>query len=129
VLGLLSASIGLGCIVATPFISVVGDRWGRRMGIFLGAVIMAIGGVLQGASINSEFGKLSCLQRIQLIDLVAMFVISRFIIGFGLVFANTYAPMLIGELAHPRDRQVITSLYQTSWYLGAVAAAWTSMFP
>ncbi|KAH6695082.1 general substrate transporter [Plectosphaerella plurivora] len=109
ILGLLSASIGLGCLVATPFISFVGDRWGRRMGIFLGAVIMAIGGVLQGASLN-----------------IAMFVISRFIIGFGLVFANTYAPMLIGELAHPRDRQVITSLYQTSWYLGAVAAAWTT---
>lgn len=57
-----------------------------------------------------------------------MFVLSRFIIGFGLVFANTYAPMLIGELAHPKDRQVITSLYQTSWYLGAVAAACTSMY-
>ncbi|KAM0327002.1 hypothetical protein ACHAQA_006123 [Verticillium albo-atrum] len=109
ILGPLSAIIGLGCIVATPFISFVGDRWGRRFGIFFGAVIMLIGGVIQGASIN-----------------IAMFVISRFIIGFGLVFANTYAPMLIGELAHPKDRQVITSLYQTSWYLGAILAAWTT---
>lgn len=55
-----------------------------------------------------------------------MFLLSRFVIGFGLVFANTYAPILIGELAHPKDRQVITSLYQTSWYLGAIAAAWTT---
>ncbi|KAH7141481.1 general substrate transporter [Dactylonectria estremocensis] len=108
-LGLLSAILGLGCIVATPFISMVGDRWGRRMGIFVGAVIMLIGGVIQGASVH-----------------IAMFLISRFVIGFGLVFANTYAPMLIGELAHPKDRQVATSLYQTSWYLGAVAAAWTT---
>lgn len=46
---------------------------------------------------------------------VGMFLASRFIIGFGLVFANTYAPVLIGELAHPKDRVVITSLYQTSW--------------
>jgi MFS family permease len=53
-----------------------------------------------------------------------MFLISRFIIGFGLVFANTYAPVLIGELAHPKDRQVITSLYQTSFYIGSIAAAW-----
>ncbi|KAK7414939.1 hypothetical protein QQX98_006264 [Neonectria punicea] len=109
ILGLLNAILGLGCIIATPFISVVGDRWGRRMGIFLGAVIMLIGGVIQGASVH-----------------IAMFLISRFTIGFGLVFANTYAPMLIGELAHPKDRQVATSLYQTSWYLGAVAAAWTT---
>jgi MFS family permease len=55
-----------------------------------------------------------------------MFLMSRFIIGVGLVFANTYAPVLIGELAHPKDRQVITSLYQTSWYVGAMTAAWTT---
>lgn len=54
ILGLLNAILGLGCIVATPFISVVGDRWGRRMGIFLGAVIMLIGGVIQGACVHSK---------------------------------------------------------------------------
>lgn len=32
-----------------------------------------------------------------------MFLVSRFVIGFGLVFANTYAPVLIDELAHPKD--------------------------
>jgi hypothetical protein len=47
-----------------------------------------------------------------------MFLMSRFIIGVGLVFCNSYSPMLIGELAHPKDRQVITSLYQTTWYVG-----------
>lgn len=53
-----------------------------------------------------------------------MFTVSRFIIGFGVVFANTYAPVLIGELAHPKDRQVVTSLYQTSYYIGSILAAW-----
>lgn len=53
-----------------------------------------------------------------------MFLVSRFIVGFGLVFANTFAPVLIGELAHPKERQVVTSLYQTTWYFGAVMAAW-----
>lgn len=108
-LGILSAILPLGAVVATPFISVVGDRWGRRFGIFFGSAIMATGGIIQGASVH-----------------FAMFLVSRFVIGFGLVFANTYAPMLIGELAHPKDRQVITSLYQTSWYCGAVMAAWTT---
>ncbi|KAF5560916.1 hexose transporter [Fusarium phyllophilum] len=108
-LGIMSAISPLGCVVATPFISLVGDRWGRRMGIFVGAVIMIIGAVIQGASVH-----------------FAMFLISRFIIGFGLVFANVYAPMLIGELAHPKERQVITSLYQTSWYIGAILAAWVT---
>ena len=34
--------------------------------------------------------------------------------------------MLIGELDHPKERQVVTSLYQTSWYIGAIIAAWTT---
>ncbi|KAM5341875.1 hypothetical protein ACJ41O_014906 [Fusarium nematophilum] len=106
-LGIMSAILLLGSIVATPFVSFVGDRWGRRFGIFLGSVIMCIGGIIQGVSVH-----------------FAMFLVSRFIIGLGLVFANTYAPMLIGELAHPKDRQVITSMYQTSWYCGAFMAAW-----
>ncbi|KAH6869694.1 general substrate transporter [Thelonectria olida] len=108
-LGIMSAILPLGCVLATPFISVVGDRWGRRTGIFVGSIIMAAGGIIQGASVH-----------------LGMFMASRFIIGVGIVFANTFAPMLIGELAHPKERQVITSLYQTSWYIGAIIAAWTT---
>ncbi|QGI70416.1 hypothetical protein CEK26_002749 [Fusarium fujikuroi] len=70
-LGIMSAILPLGCVVATPFISLVGDRWGRRMGIFVGAVIMILGAAIQ-------------------------------------------------------ERQVITSLYQTSWYIGAILAAWVT---
>ncbi|CAG8113841.1 unnamed protein product [Penicillium olsonii] len=108
-LGIMSAILPLGCVLTTPFISIVGDRWGRRTGIFVGSVIMAVGGIIQGTSVH-----------------IAMFMVSRFIIGIGIVFANTFAPMLIGELAHPKERQVVTSLYQTSWYIGAIIAAWTT---
>ncbi|KAJ5644257.1 uncharacterized protein N7484_006764 [Penicillium longicatenatum] len=107
ILGLLTAILSLGAICATPFISLVGDRWGRRKGILLGSAIMGIGGIIQGLSVH-----------------IAMFLVSRYLIGFGLVFANTYAPILIGELSHPKDRQVATSLYETTWYLGATMAAW-----
>ncbi|CAG8212866.1 unnamed protein product [Penicillium olsonii] len=109
-LGIMSAILPLGCVLTTPFISIVGDCWGQRTGIFVGSVIMAVGGIIQGTSVH-----------------IAMFMISRFIIGIGIVFANTFAPMLIGELAHPRERQVVTSLYQTSWYIGAIIAAWTTL--
>ncbi|KAJ9156094.1 General substrate transporter [Pleurostoma richardsiae] len=108
-LGILNAVLALGAICATPFISPVCDRWGRRMGIFVGAIIMLIGGVIQGASVH-----------------IAMFIISRFVIGSGLIFANACVPVLMGELAHPKDRMVVTSLYQTSWYIGAIIAAWTT---
>ncbi|CAH0020325.1 unnamed protein product [Clonostachys rhizophaga] len=109
ILGITTAILGLGAITTTPFLSPIGDRFGRRWAIFLGTIIMIIGGVLQGASVH-----------------IGMFIASRFIIGLGLVFANTFAPVLIGELAHPKHRHVATSLYQTSYYLGAILAAWTT---
>ncbi|KAL3456426.1 general substrate transporter [Aspergillus heterothallicus] len=109
ILGLMTAILSMGAICGTPFISALGDRFGRRWGIWFGSAVMAVESI-------SNSGHAS----------VAMFLIGRFLIGFGPVFANTYAPILIGELAHPRDRQVVTSLYNTSWYVGATAAAWVT---
>lgn len=52
-LGIMSAILPLGCVLTTPFISIVGDRWGRRTGIFVGSIIMAAGGIIQGTSVHS----------------------------------------------------------------------------
>ncbi|CAI7653877.1 unnamed protein product [Penicillium bialowiezense] len=98
-LGLLTAILSLGAICGTPFISMVGDKYGRRKGLLLGSGIMAVGGIIQGASIHS-----------------ALPTIDPF----------NCAPILIGELSHPKERQVITSLYQTTWCLGATIAAWVT---
>jgi MFS family permease len=54
-LGIISAMIPLGAICATPLISTVGDRYGRKKGIFLGSLVMASGGIIQGASVHSEY--------------------------------------------------------------------------
>ena len=60
----MSAILPLGCVVASPFISLVGDLWGRRMGIFVGSIIMAIGGVIQGSSVHCKCDFLSNLHPI-----------------------------------------------------------------
>lgn len=126
-LGILNAVLALGAICATPFISLVCDRWGRRMGIFVGATIMLIGGVIQGASVHGQYHRLSYDYFTNVnFSAVAMFIISRFVLGCGLVFANACVPVIMGELAHPKERMVVTSLYQTSWYIGAILAAWTT---
>lgn len=52
-LGIMSAILPLGSICASPFVSWVGDRFGRRKGILLGSLIMATGGIIQGASVHS----------------------------------------------------------------------------
>lgn len=40
-------------------------------------------------------------------------------------FAQTSAPLLIIELAHPAHRGPLTTMYNTLWYLGSIIAAWT----
>lgn len=57
------------------------------------------------------------------IVIVAMFVIARFLLGFGIPFAIVAASSMIGELAHPKERAQIGSLFNSSWFIGAIVAA------
>lgn len=56
----------------------------------------------------------------------AMYLAGRFLIGFGSNISNGTCPLLITEVAHPRHRGRITTIYNTLWYLGAIVAAWTT---
>ncbi|KAK1634855.1 hypothetical protein BDP81DRAFT_462605 [Colletotrichum phormii] len=50
----------------------------------------------------------------------------RIVVGFGITMAHAAAPVLISELAHPRHRVLFGSLYNTSFYLGALTAGWVT---
>ena len=52
-----------------------------------------------------------------------MFVIARFLLGFGIPFAIVAASSVIGELAHPKERARMGSLFNSSWFIGAIVAA------
>jgi MFS family permease len=95
-LGLMSAIMSLGSVCSTPIAPWVADRYGRRWGITTGSIIMIIGAILQCESQN-----------------FAMFVVSRFILGFGLSFATTASPSMVSELSHPKDRVTITAICNT----------------
>jgi hypothetical protein len=45
----MSTSLSVGYVVATPSISLVRDRYRRRIGVFIGTVI---GAIIQGASVH-----------------------------------------------------------------------------
>jgi MFS family permease len=96
ILGIMSAAMSLGSIFSTPIAPWVADRYGRRWGITIGSIVMIIGAILQCESVN-----------------LAMFIVSRFILGFGLTFATTAAPSLVTELSHPKDRVTITAICNT----------------
>ena len=119
ILGLISSLYSLGSIASLPFVPFVSDRFGRRIAILFGSVVMIIGAVLQMAAQDCEsarlFSRECCLfTRIA----VAMFVIARFLLGFGIPFAIVAASSMIGELSYPNERARIGSLFNASWFLG-----------
>jgi len=105
--GLLNAIMSVGSILALPITPYIADGWGRRMGVMIGCIIMIIGVVLQSIGTNID-----------------MFIAARFLIGFGVAIAHGSAPLLITELVHPQHRAIFTTVYNSTWYLGSIVAAW-----
>ncbi|KAL5525808.1 hypothetical protein ACEPAG_7145 [Sanghuangporus baumii] len=108
-LGLINSAQNVGALIGLPFSPFASDILGRRAALFIGSCIMVGGGILQCAAQG-----------------VAMFIGSRFIIGFGLAFALNAAPLLITELSYPTQRGKFTSVYNSSWYIGSIIAAWVT---
>ncbi|KAL2067678.1 hypothetical protein VTL71DRAFT_15774 [Oculimacula yallundae] len=108
-LGIMNAILPLGAVFGTIPAAFISDRWGRKWAMCVGDIIMILASAVQTASLNT-----------------AMYMASRFIIGFGLTIASSSAPMITAELAHPESRTTLTSMYNTLWYLGSIIAAWTT---
>ncbi|CAO3690688.1 unnamed protein product [Umbelopsis ramanniana] len=108
-LGLLNAIQQVGGICALAFAFQLTDRLGRRWAIMIGSLIVLLGVGLQGGSTHVE-----------------MFIGARFLIGFGTAISGNAAPTLIVEISHPKQRGTVTGIYNSSWYLGSIIAAWTT---
>ncbi|KAK6063412.1 hypothetical protein SCUP234_07216 [Seiridium cupressi] len=54
---------------------------------------------------------------------VPMYIIARLILGFGIPTCIVSASALIGELAYPKERPVMTSLFNVSYFPGQILAA------
>jgi MFS family permease len=52
-----------------------------------------------------------------------MYIVARMILGFGILFAIISGSSLIGELGHPKERATLTSLFNSSYYIGSILAA------
>ncbi|KAI4606181.1 hypothetical protein J4E83_010202 [Alternaria metachromatica] len=108
-LGIMSSAYNLGAICALPLVPYVNDRFGRRWAIFLGSWIMVVGSVVQAFSISA-----------------GMYVGARFILGFGIPFCIIAGSSLMGELAYPKERPIMTSLFNALWFVGSLIAAGVS---
>lgn len=68
--------------------------------------VMIIGAVIQGAANG-----------------IAMYLIARWLLGFGIPMCIVAASSLLGELGYPKERPILTSLFNASYMIGSILAA------
>jgi hypothetical protein len=52
-----------------------------------------------------------------------MYIIARLLLGFGIPFCIIAGSSLMGELAYPKERAAMTSLFNALWFAGSLIAA------
>ncbi|PVH74232.1 lactose permease [Cadophora sp. DSE1049] len=109
ILGTINAVYPVGKVLFLLPVTWLGDLFGRRVPIVIGLVCLIAFAIIQAASQN-----------------VAMFVVSRFLIGSSTILIAQPSPIIITELAFPTHRGKITALYNSSFYVGAILAAWAT---
>ncbi|KAF2847608.1 general substrate transporter [Plenodomus tracheiphilus IPT5] len=88
------------------FISGPWTDWrGRREAIFWAALITLFGGVIQGAAQD-----------------IAMFLVGRLFVGFGMGLAQTATPTLLAETVPVQWRGFAMGLYYACWGVGTLLA-------
>ncbi|KAI1389668.1 general substrate transporter [Hypoxylon trugodes] len=104
--GILASALPLGAVIGLPFIPLLNDNLGRRICVLFGSIVMIVGSLIQGFAVNGP-----------------MYIVARLIIGFGLPYAIVAGSSLIGELAYPRERAILTSLFNAAYFIGAIVAS------
>ncbi|KAG4432657.1 hypothetical protein IFR05_011860 [Cadophora sp. M221] len=85
----------------------VGDKFGRKKGVFVGAVLCMLGGALMSGSVNAN-----------------MFICARVIAGLGIGFINSIIPSWVSELSQAHNRGSSFSLIFIANFGGIVLAYW-----
>jgi MFS family permease len=52
-----------------------------------------------------------------------MYIVARMILGAGILFCIISGSALIGELGYPKERAVLTSLFNSSYFIGQILAS------
>ena len=57
-----------------------------------------------------------------------MYIIARMFLGFGIVFAIVAGSAMLGELSYPKERPIVTSLFNSTYYWGSLLASIIAMY-
>lgn len=96
----------VGAMVGSPFAAILSDRFGRRIGMFWGGVVIIVGMVIVSTS-----------------STIAQFIVGRFILGLGISIMTVAAPAYAVEISPPHWRGRTTGFYNCGWFGGSIPAA------
>ncbi|OJI81333.1 hypothetical protein ASPTUDRAFT_58618 [Aspergillus tubingensis CBS 134.48] len=108
-LGFISAVYWIGALICTPVAAWACNRYGRRVGVWIGLILLLAGTVMGTAASSAN-----------------VFTASRAVIGCGMGWVSNTAPILLSEIAYPAHRGVFGALYMVGYYVGAAVAAWAT---
>jgi MFS family permease len=120
-LGIITASLFLPAIVCSFLGDWLCTRFGRKKTIYVGSLLIIIGGTWNGMSqALSHF--IACKQRSHLSNKANTNIVARVIVGIGGGITKVAAPALLHELAHPRLRATMGTLYYGFYHLGGLVS-------
>lgn len=106
-LGFFGAAGSVGGIVACIIGGPLNNRFGRRPLCFAGGILVIAMALMETFSTSFR-----------------MFSGGKLLLGLGSNLQQVAGPVLVTELAHPKQRVAITSIYNTSIYIGLIIGSW-----
>ncbi|KAL6999387.1 Transcription factor stp1 [Sarracenia purpurea var. burkii] len=104
-LTMFTSSLYLAALLASVIASTVTRKLGRRPSMLLGGCLFCTGGIINGFARN-----------------VAMLIIGRVFLGFGIGFANQSVPLYLSEMAPYKSRGALNISGGWGWRLSLVGA-------
>ncbi|XP_021841542.1 sugar transport protein 1-like [Spinacia oleracea] len=104
-LTMFTSSLYLAALVASIVASTVTRKWGRKRSMFVGGLLFLAGGAINAAAQN-----------------VAMLIIGRILLGFGIGFANQSVPVFLSEMAPYKHRGALNMMFQLTITIGILIA-------
>lgn len=105
ILTLFTSSLYFAALVSTFAASHVTRNKGRRASILVGSVSFFMGGIVNAFAKN-----------------IAMLIIGRVLLGFGIGFGNQAVPLYLSEMAPAKIRGAVNQLFQLATCLGILIA-------
>ncbi|KAF4635184.1 hypothetical protein G7Y89_g2910 [Cudoniella acicularis] len=107
--GIVTSMYQIGGVVSLPFVGPAADTFGRRFGMWIGALLIIVGTIIQGVATRDSGTK--------------QFMGGRFLLGFGVNIASAAGPMYVVEVSHPAYRGVVTAVFNCFWFTGSIIAS------